>query len=326
MNLKVSSSPHIRDKGNTSKVMLNVIIALMPVLAFSTFFFGLRSLLVVFVTVISAVLFEYICRKIMKRDNSIYDLSAVVTGLLLAFSCSPATPLWICVIGSFVAIVVAKQMFGGIGNNFVNPAVTARLVLAVSFPAQMGNFKMAESAETIFKSFSSSTMGTDLVSSATPLGMITSNPDSVPSYLNLFLGFHAGSIGEISAIAILIGGIYLLARGIIKIWIPASFILSTMLVVFLSGGDPLYHLLSGGLMLGAFFFATDYVTSPITNKGKIIFGIGCGLITGMIRMFGNLPEGVAFSVLLMNILTPHIDNMTVPVPFGGRRKNEKQKV
>lgn len=325
MNLKVSSSPHIRDKSGTPKIMRDVIIALMPALAVSTYFFGLRTLLVVAVTVSACVLFEYISRKIMKRDNTVGDFSAVVTGLLLSFSISPATPVWICITGAFIAIVVAKQMFGGIGNNFVNPAVTARIVLAVSFPVQMGAWKMAQSPGSVFNGFSSSVLGTDLVSSATPLGMLASGAEELPSYLQLFLGYQAGSMGEISALAILIGGIYLLLRGVIKIWIPLSFILGTMTMILITGGDLLYNLLSGGLMLGAFFIATDYVTSPITNKGKVIFGLGCGIITGLIRVFGSMPEGVAFSVLIMNIITPHIDNLTVPVPFGGGGKREKQK-
>ena len=314
----------MRDSSTTSRLMLDVILALIPALLAAVYFFGLRVLLVVSVTVGSAVLFEYLSRKVMKRPNTVGDLSAVVTGLLLAFSISPATPLWICVIGSFVAIVVVKQMFGGIGNNFVNPAVTARIILAVSFPVQMGAWKLLDVSDRLSGNIAGSFAGTDLVSTATPLYLLSSGSDALPSYLDLFLGGIAGSTGEISVLAILIGAGYLLLRRVIKLWIPLSFIASTLLVVFLSGGDVLYHLLSGGLMLGAFFIATDYVTSPATNKGKVIFGIGCGLITGLIRMFGGMPEGVAFSVLFMNILTPHIDNLTIPVPFGGGKQREKQ--
>ncbi|MDD2393649.1 MAG: RnfABCDGE type electron transport complex subunit D [Eubacteriales bacterium] len=325
MNLKVSSSPHIRAFGTTGRVMLNVIAALIPALGVSTYFFGLRVLVVVSVTIASCVIFEYISRKIMKRDNTITDLSAVVTGLLLAFTLSPATPLWICVLGAFVAIVVAKQMFGGIGNNFVNPAILARIVLAVSFPVQIGSWKIASAPGAALSNFADSVSGADLISSATPLGMLASGSTELPTYLELFLGNRAGSLGEVSVIALLLGGIYLIARGLIKIWIPISFCIGTVIIVLLSGGDPMYHLISGGLILGAFFMATDYVTSPLTNPGKIIFGLGCGLITGLIRIYGNLPEGVAFSILIMNIVTPHIDKLTIPVPFGGGKKHAKQK-
>ncbi len=304
--------------------MLDVILALVPALLAAVYFFGLRALSVVAVTVAACVLFEYLARRIMKRNNTIGDLSAVVTGILLAFSITPATPLWMCVVGAFVAIVIIKQMFGGLGNNFVNPAVTARIILSVSFPVQLGTWKILEPADRLFGNAASSFAGTDLVTSATPLYLAKSGAADLPAYLDLFLGGKSGCIGEISVLAILIGALWLLSRGVIKLWIPLSFIGSTLLVVFVSGGDVLYQLLSGGLMLGAFFIATDYVTSPFTNKGKVIFGIGCGLITGLIRMYGGMPEGVAFSVLLMNILTPHIDRITIPVPFGGGKKREKQ--
>lgn len=325
MNLQVSSSPHMRDKSRTSRIMLDVIIALVPALLAAVYFFGLRVLLVVAVTVGSSVIFEYLCRRIMKRENTISDLSAVVTGMLIAFSISPATPLWMCVVGSFIAIVVVKQMFGGLGNNFVNPAITARIIMAVSFPVQMGTWKLLEPADRLFGNVANSLTGADLVTTATPLYLASSGAQNLPSYLDLFFGSISGCIGEVSVLALLLGGAYLLARRVIKIWIPLSFIASAMFVVLISGGDVLYQLLSGGLMLGAFFIATDYVTSPFTNKGKVIFGIGCGLITGLIRMYGGMPEGVAYSILLMNILTPHIDNLTIPVPFGGGKKIEKQK-
>lgn len=325
MNLQVSSSPHMRDKSRTSRIMLDVIIALVPALLAAVYFFGLRVLLIVAVTVGSSVIFEYLCRRIMKRENTISDLSAVVTGMLIAFSISPATPLWMCVVGSFIAIVVVKQMFGGLGNNFVNPAITARIIMAVSFPVQMGTWKLLEPADRLFGNVANSLTGADLVTTATPLYLASSGAQNLPSYLDLFFGCTSGCIGEVSVLALLLGGAYLLARRVIKIWIPLSFIASAMSVVLISGGDVLYQLLSGGLMLGAFFIATDYVTSPFTNRGKVIFGIGCGLITGLIRMYGGMPEGVAYSILLMNILTPHIDNLTIPVPFGGGKKIEKQK-
>lgn len=329
MNLQVSSSPHIRDNSMTSKIMLDVIIALLPAVAASVYFFGFRSLSIISVTVGVSLITEYICRKLMKRYNSVYDLSAVVTGLLLALSLPPTIPLWICALGAFIAIAVAKQMFGGIGSNFVNPAIGARIILTVSFPAQMSTWTIREGSS----NFMDSLTGADLLTTATPLALLSNDSDlqtgatyvtevtaTLPTYLETFLGFKGGCIGEISIAALLIGALYLLLKGIIKIWIPLSFIGTTIIITTLAGYDPLYHLLSGGLVIGAFFMATDYVTSPLTNKGKILFGFGCGLLTGLIRVFGYLPEGVSFAIIIMNILTPHIDKITIPKPFGGGKK------
>ncbi|MHB1483578.1 MAG: RnfABCDGE type electron transport complex subunit D [Saccharofermentanales bacterium] len=308
MNLQISSSPHIRDDSQTRRIMLDVIIALAPALLVSVYFFGLRSLAVIAVTVAAAVLTEYCARKIMKRNNTLFDLSAVVTGILLAMSMPPTIPYWICIIGSVVAIGIVKQMYGGIGSNFVNPAIAARIVLAVSFPAQMNKW----------------TIGTDLVSTATPLDVLRKGTEVLPTYWQLFIGDKGGCIGEISVLALLIGAAYLIFRKVIKIWIPLSFIATTLIIVAVAGKDPLFHVLSGGLVIGAFFMATDYVTSPLTNRGKIIFGIGCGVITGIIRLYSGMAEGVSFSILIMNIVTPHIDNYTIPVSFGGGKKRAKQ--
>ena len=316
MNLQVSSSPHIRDTSQTSKIMRDVIIALVPTFIMSVYFFGIRSLIVVSFTVACAILTEFVSRKIMKRYNSIFDLSAVVTGLLLALSFPPTIPLWICAIGAIVAIGVAKQMFGGIGHNFVNPAIAARIVLTVSFPSQMSKWTTLGESGGIIGSIS----GSDLVTTATPLDLISKGAENFPGYLEIFLGYKGGCLGEVSVAALLLGAAYLLYRNVIKIWIPLSFIGTTILIVTFAGKDPLYHAMSGGLVIGAFFMATDYVTSPLTNKGKLIFGFGCGLITGLIRVFGGMVEGVSFAILLMNIVTPHIDNMTVPKPFGGGKK------
>jgi electron transport complex protein RnfD len=324
MNLQVSSSPHIRDNSKTSRIMLDVIIALIPALLASVYFFGLRSLTIVSVTVGVAVLTEYVARRIMKRDNTIVDLSAVVTGLLIAFNLPPTIPLWICAIGSFIAIAIAKQMFGGIGNNFVNPAIAARIILAISFPSQMNRWTMLDSIGNPFSNIVNSFTGADLVTTATPLDMLSKSSENLPGYLDLFLGFKGGCIGEVSVAALLLGGAYLLFRKVIKIWIPLSYIGTTVLLVAIGGKDPLFHALSGGLVLGAFFMATDYVTSPLTNKGKVIFGIGCGLITGLIRLYGGMFEGVSYSILIMNIITPHIDNFLIPKSFGGGKKREKQ--
>ncbi len=316
MNLQVSSSPHIRDKSQTTRVMLDVIIALMPTFIMSVYFFGVRSVIVVSFTVAFAIITEFVSRKIMKRYNSIYDLSAVVTGLLLALSFPPTIPLWICAIGAVVAIGVAKQMFGGIGHNFVNPAIAARIVLTVSFPAQMSKWTTLGESGGIIDSIS----GSDLITTATPLDLISKGAEGMPGYLDIFIGYKGGCLGEVSVAALLLGAAYLLYRNVIKIWIPLSFIGTTILIVTLAGKDPLYHALSGGLMIGAFFMATDYVTSPLTNRGKLIYGLGCGLITGLIRVFGGMVEGVSFAILLMNIITPHIDNLTIPKPFGGGKK------
>lgn len=326
MNLQVSSSPHMRDSSNTQRIMLDVIIALVPTLIASVYFFGLRSIIVVSVTVGFSVLTEYICRKMMKRYNSIYDLSAIVTGLLLAFSLPPTIPLWIAALGAVVAIGVVKQMFGGIGNNFVNPAIAARIVLMVSFPVQMNTWTSIDNAGSAIRSIGSSFTGADLVTTATPLNSLINNASALPDYWSMFVGFRGGCIGEVSAAALLIGACYLIYRKVIKIWIPLTFIGTTVLMVAIAGKDPLYHVMAGGLIIGAFFMATDYTTSPLTNKGKIIYGIGCGLITGLIRLFGGMVEGVSFAILIMNIITPHIDNLSIPIPFGGGKKRAKQKI
>ena len=315
--LTVSASPHVRSAQTVSGIMLNVIIALIPALAASVWLFGLRVLLVCAVTVSVSVLSEYIARKVMKRHNTIGDLSAVVTGLILAFNLPVSIPLWMAAIGSVIAIVVAKQFFGGIGQNFVNPAIAGRIILMVSFPTAMTTW----TAPFAYKS----TQGT--ITTATPLA---AEESELPSLLKMFLGMRGGSLGETCAAALIIGGLYLIIRKIISPSIPLSFIGTVAVIMLIAGKGDLsfvaYQLLSGGLMLGAFFMATDYATSPINFKGKIIFGIGCGVITSMIRLFGSLPEGVSFAIILMNILVPHIENLTTPKPFGTvKEKKSKSK-
>ena len=315
--LTVSASPHVRSAQTVSGIMLNVIIALIPALAASVWLFGLRVLLVCAVTVSVSVLSEYIARKVMKRHNTIGDLSAVVTGLILAFNLPVSIPLWMAAIGSVIAIVVAKQFFGGIGQNFVNPAIAGRIILMVSFPTAMTTW----TAPFAYKS----TQGT--ITTATPLA---AEESELPSLLKMFLGMRGGSLGETCAAALIIGGLYLIIRKIISPSIPLSFIGTVAVIMLIAGKGDLsfvaYQLLSGGLMLGAFFMATDYATSPINFKGKIIFGIGCGIITSMIRLFGSLPEGVSFAIILMNILVPHIENLTTPKPFGtAKEKKSKRK-
>ncbi|MCD8187792.1 MAG: RnfABCDGE type electron transport complex subunit D [Ruminococcus sp.] len=307
--LIVSPSPHNENYMKTWKIMLNVIIALMPAVVASCIIFGLRALLLTAVCVASCIVFEYLCRKIMKRDNTIGDLSAVVTGILLAMNLPVTLPLWMAVIGSFVAIVIVKQLFGGLGQNFANPAITARIVLMVSFPSAMTNWAVP---------FYYKESAADVVTGATPLA------SSDASYLDLFLGNVGGCLGETCALALLIGGIYLAVRRIISLAAPLSFIGSLALLTAISGGDSLYEILAGGVFIGAFFMATDYATTPIITKGKIIFGLGCGIITFVIRSFGSYPEGVSFSILLMNILTPYIDLLTRHKVFGAKEteKNE----
>jgi len=325
MMLQVSSSPHIRDDVTTTRLMLNVIIALLPALGISIYMFGLRSLFIVLLTTGSAVLFEYLSRLIMKRYNSIGDLSAVVTGLLLAFNLPPTVPVWLPIIGSFIAIVIVKQIFGGIGQNFLNPALASRVILTLSFPSAMTRWAIlaGRAAGRAIQPGSPIAEGTDLIATATPLYLIQSgqsNSSAMPSYLDLFIGFKGGCLGEVSILALSIGIVYLLIRKVISPWIPLTYVATVAAITAACGQDPLYHILSGGLVLGAFFMATDYVTTPLTRRGKIIFGIGCGLITALIRLFGSMTEGVSFSILFMNILTPHIDRWTIPVPFGGERR------
>lgn len=306
-NYMITPSPHIASKDNTSTIMRDVIIALVPALIASVIVFGIRALIVTAVCVISCVVFEYLCRRLMKRDQTISDLSAVVTGMLLAFNLPVSIPLWIAVIGSFVAIVVVKQLFGGIGQNFANPALTARIVLFVSFASRMTHW--------------TEPFNIDAVSSATPLIDIKG-----ADTLSLFLGNVAGCLGETSALALLLGGAYLVIRKVIKPTIPVVYIGTVFVLSWAFGSDPVNQIFAGGLMIGAIFMATDYATSPMTTKGQIIYAVGCGLMTACIRVFGNYPEGVSFSILFMNILTPLIDRATKSKPFGtGKEKEPKEK-
>ncbi|HHU07333.1 MAG TPA: RnfABCDGE type electron transport complex subunit D [Clostridiaceae bacterium] len=324
--LRVSASPHIRSPRTTRAIMLDVIIALIPAMFAAFFIFGPRSLAIIAVSVAASVLTEALCNLAMKRDQSIGDLTAVVTGLLLAYGLPASLPLWMAALGAIVAIGAAKMLFGGLGDNFANPAITGRIFLAVSFGSSMSNSvvlgrvaKTGLSPDLIGQATALTNAGDmDLVSQATPLAVAREMVEGdIPDSLTLFLGNHAGMIGEVSVLALLIGALWLLLRGVIDLWIPSTMIVSTVLLCWVAGGDPLMHLMSGGLIIGAFFMATDYVTSPITAKGKIIFGIGCGLLTFLMRMYSGMPEGVSFAILIMNILTPHINNWTKPVTMGG---------
>jgi electron transport complex protein RnfD len=284
--------------------MLDVIIALLPATIAGCIFFGLSSLFVILACVISAVLFEYLFNLWVKRTQTISDLSAVVTGLLLALNLPANTPIWQCVVGSFFAIIIVKCVFGGIGCNLVNPAITARVFMLLSF-----------------KNLTVAAFPVDSVSSATPL-VDLANGTSV-NLTNLFIGNIGGAIGETSALALLIGGIYLIVRKVITWHIPAAFIGSVFVLSFFLDGfsfqNALAWILSGGLILGAFFMATDYVTSPSTVKGKIIFGLGAGLLTVLIRFYGQYPEGVSFAILILNIVNPYIEKCSNRKLFGGKK-------
>lgn len=302
--LLVSPSPHTRDHATTQRIMLDVILALLPAAIASIVIFGWRALAVIALCVAVCVGSEWLFERLCKRENTVYDLSAVVTGILLAFNLPASIPLWQAAFGSIVAIVVVKQLFGGIGKNFANPAITARIVMLLSFSGTMSNFSAKA----------------DAVSSATPLASMAAGED-LPSLLDLFLGKHGGSLGETCVLAILIGGAYLLIRRVITWHTPVVFIVTVFAFTWLLGENPVEHILTGGLMLGAFFMATDYATTPSTNWGKVIFGLGCGLITVLIRMFANYPEGVSFAILFMNILTPYIGAWTRKKPFGGVKQS-----
>ena len=319
--LTVSASPHVRSSYTVPDIMLDVIIALVPALIASIVLFGFRSLLITVVCVASCIVFEYISRKIMKRDTTIGDLSAIVTGMLLAFNLPVTIPLWMCVVGCFFAIVVIKQFFGGIGQNFVNPAIGGRIVMLVSFSSAMTNWTEPLKWKD----------GLDAVATATPLASleIGGNITSLPSLLDMFLGVRGGCIGETCAAALLIGFVYLLIRRVIKPTIPLCFVGTVAVIMLIAGKGNfefmLYEILAGGLLLGAIFMATDYATTPITTKGKVIFAIGCGIITAVIRLFANLPEGVSYSIIIMNILVPHIESITKPRPFGAEKEKKSKK-
>ena len=324
--LTVSASPHVRAPHTVTGIMLDVIIALIPSLIAAVVIFGYRVLMVTLVCVGSAVLSEYVSRIVMKRHQTISDLSAVVTGLLLAFNLPASIPLWIAALGSVIAIVVVKQMFGGIGQNFVNPALASRIILLMSFPSQMANWATESKFVT--------TTATPLATLSRPTEVMTSftgasvtNEPELPSLLNMFLGLHGGSFGEVCSVALIIGGIYLVVRKVISPVIPLCYIGTVAVLMLIAGKGNLefvaYQILGGGLLLGAIFMATDYTTSPVSFKGKIIFAVGCGIVTTVIRLFGSLPEGVSFSIILMNLLVPHIEKLTTAKPFGTPKKDRK---
>ncbi len=305
--LSVASSPHIRSSDSTRKIMLRVLIALAPAGIFAVVVFGLNAAVLIASCAIACPLFELLWEKITHQPDTTGDLSAVVTGLLLAYNLPPAFPVWMALVGCLFAIIVIKQFFGGIGQNFVNPAIAGRVFLLISFAGPMTQWVVPQLTGT----------GVELVAGATPLAvagekLLGASTDYVP----LLLGFKGGSLGEVSALLLLLGGVFLVAMKVISPVIPLTYICTVAVLSFAVGYDPLYQVLTGGLVLGAIFMATDYVTSPVTFKGKLIFAIGCGLITFLIRFYGNYPEGVSFAILLMNIVTPLIDRYTKTHPFG----------
>lgn len=318
-NLTVSSSPHIVSNTDTTRIMLMVLIALAPSFAMSIYVFGPRVIALTLVCLVSCMFFEWAYNKLMKKPQTVGDLSAAVTGVLIAFNVPSGLPYWIAIVGCFVAIIIVKQLYGGIGKNLVNPAITARIVLFIAFATEMTTWPVPFT-------------GADAQTGATPLGILAEGGGELPSNMDMFMGYIGGSMGEVSALMLLIGGLFLIWRKVISPIIPACFIGTVFvfaLIYYAATGDgnalhmAIFHVLAGGVMLGAFFMATDYVTTPILPMGKVIFGIGCGVITMLIRLYGQYPEGVSFSILLMNIVTPLIDNFCQKRMYGGAKKNEK---
>lgn len=322
--LTVSSSPHIRSGASTNRIMLDVIIALMPTAIMGCIIFGWRALLTLAVTTATAVASEFLFNLIVKKQQTISDLSAVVTGLLLGLNLRADAPVWQCVIGSVLAIVVVKCLFGGLGCNFANPAITARIMLLICFSGSTvlvgDTLKVVGIGGGTAPLFNTS--GVELTSGATPLAVLGGAEGTLPSMLDMFLGFKSGAVGEVCIAAIIVGFIYLVVRGVIHFETPLIFI-GTVFVCYLIASNSfevaLCEILAGGLFLGAVFMATDYVTTPITRTGKMIFALGCGIITFLIRYFGSLPEGVSYSILFMNILSPYIEKWTQKRPFGGKK-------
>lgn len=324
--LIVSSSPHIRTQDTTPRIMMDVLIALLPTSIAGCIIFGWKALLVLLTCVASSVLAEFVFNKIVKKEQTIGDLSAAVTGLLLGLNLHAEVPLWQCVIGSVFAIIVVKCLFGGLGCNFANPAITGRVFMLICYANTVGGgAHILEKQKDILSKVDISTYASNvLVTSSTPLTYLNGGVigEKVPSLLDMFLGNCSGAIGEVSALALLIGFVYLVVRRVIHFETPLVYIGTVFLGALIITGSPLvalYHVLAGGLLIGAIFMATDYVTTPITRSGKMIFCVGAGLITVLIRFYGSYPEGVSFSILLMNILSPYIEKWTAPRALGGKK-------
>ena len=307
--LIVSSSPHVRSNASTQRIMLDVLIALLPALVAGTVIFGWRALAVVGVCAAAAVLSEFLFNLILKREQTVSDLSAAVTGVILGMNLRADAPIWQCVIGSVFAIIVVKCLFGGLGCNFANPAATARVFLLISFAGTLGGGM----APTVVESA--------VTTGATPLTALSSGGE-LPPLTDMLLGLHGGAIGEVCSLALILGFIYLVARRVINFEVPLIFVGTVFTLALIADSSfvtATYQILSGGLIFGAVFMATDYVTTPITRVGRMIFALGCGLITFLIRYYGNYPEGVSFAILLMNILSPYIEKWTAKRPLGGKK-------
>lgn len=320
--LIVSHSPHISSKDSVSGIMRDVVIALLPALIVGCLVFGYRALLICVVSVASCVIFEGLWQKLLKKPVTIGDYSAVVTGMLLAYNLPASVPFWIPIVGAFFAIIVVKQFFGGLGYNFMNPALGARAFLLASWSLIMTTWVAPGSVIPFWG-------GADVVTSATPLALYTTQAEQLPSYLTLFIGNTGGCIGETSTLALLLGGLYLIRNRVIRLRVPLIFIGTVAVGSWIFGGhggfftgDWLYQILSGGLFLAAFFMATDYTTTPFTPKGQVIFALGCGILTVVIRLWGGYPEGASYSILLMNIATPLIDKCTAPRRYGTSSNKE----
>ena len=303
--LIVSNAPHIHTSNSSRRIMLDVVIALLPAAIAAVIIFGVKALGVLAACVIGAVVSEFLFNLITRRPQTVGDMSAVVTGLLLGLNLSSAVPLWQCVVGAAFAIIVVKCLFGGLGHNFANPAISARVFMLLAFSEVAGGAMPAV---------------VELEASATPLELIGSSADQLPSLMDMFLGLRGGAVGEGCIVALLIGYAYLCARKVIKWYVPAAFV-GTVFVLFLAASGSfttaLYEIMAGGVFIGAIFMATDYVTTPINNTGRVVFALGCGVITFIIREFCAYPEGVSFSILAMNILTPYIEKWTAKKPLGG---------
>lgn len=314
-NLYVSAAPHIKTKETVSTIMRDVVISLIPASIAGVLFFGYRALAVILTAIAACILSEYVYNKLTKKSQTVGDLSAAVTGILIGLNMPPSVPLWMVVIGSIFAIVIVKQLYGGLGKNFINPALAARCFMLIAWTNEMTTF----------------TAPFDAVTSATPLAVMNGAEGTLPTLLDSFLGLKGGCIGETSGLALLIGFMYLVIRRVVRLDTPVSFILSFFVLTILFGQNEsmdklsyaLMQTLTGGLLLGALFMATDYVTTPTTPLGHIIFGIGCGVLTFLIRRFGGYPEGVSFSILLMNVVAPIIESYTMPKAFGHSKEAKK---
>ena len=327
----VSASPHTRDHVTTNQIMADVAIALIPASAFGVYYFGLNALVILCLSMLTCVLSEYIYNKLMKTPQTPYECSALVTGLLLGMNLPASVPIWIPILGGVFAIIVVKQLYGGLGHNFMNPALAARCFLLISFAGRMTNFTVTggkesgASSETVYKVLNGAS-SVDGISGATPLAVMKAGGEA--DLFDLFFGFTGGTIGETSALMILIGAIYLIARKVISLRIPLTYILTVAVFALCFGGrglDANYLLgqvFGGGLMLGAFFMATDYVTSPITPMGQIVFGVLLGIFTGIFRIFGGSAEGVSYAIIFCNLLVPLIEKVTMPRAFGCKKRRK----